>query len=205
MKETKPVYFSDYATSRRIDKDPAFAWCVPYTLSKLGALVPAVSSQVQKFLQKYRIDIPTLISHSKVLDKKNGKCYWTYATTKEMTNIGIAFNLLEEGHKALPGWTKASVHIVFDIKMNFTRKARWMKDVHFIPGPATSAYDVVVSRESVRVALTYADLMVLDAMAADTQNAYLQVPLSEKHYNICGPEFGLVNVGKVDLIKRALY
>ena len=42
-------------------------------------------------------------------------------------------------------------------------------------------------------------------MAADIQNAYLQAPSSEKYYIICGPEFGLENVGKVALIKRALY
>ena len=38
-----------------------------------------------------------------------------------------------------------------------------------------------------------------------TRNAYLQVPTSEKHYIICGPEFGLEHVGKRALIVRALY
>ena len=47
--------------------------------------------------------------------------------------------------------------------------------------------------------------MNLEVMAAEIQNAYLQAPLSEKDYIICGPEFGLENVGKVALIKRALY
>ena len=42
-------------------------------------------------------------------------------------------------------------------------------------------------------------------MASYIQNAYLQEPYLEKHYIICGPEFGLKNVGKVALIKRALY
>ena len=42
-------------------------------------------------------------------------------------------------------------------------------------------------------------------MAADVQNAYLQDPSSEKNYIICGPEFGLENVGKIARIKRALY
>ena len=42
-------------------------------------------------------------------------------------------------------------------------------------------------------------------MAADIQNAYPQSPSSEKDYIIYGPEFGLENVGKVALIKRALY
>ena len=47
--------------------------------------------------------------------------------------------------------------------------------------------------------------MGLDAMAADVQNAYLQAASSEKHYVVCGAEFGLDNIGKVALIKRPLY
>ena len=59
--------------------------------------------------------------------------------------------------------------------------------------------------ESVRIAFTYAALNGLDVCAADIRNAYLQAPSSCKHYVICGPEFGLENVGKVALIHRALY
>ena len=42
-------------------------------------------------------------------------------------------------------------------------------------------------------------------MAADVRNAYLQAPTSEKHFIICGPEFGIENIDKKDLITRALY
>ena len=42
-------------------------------------------------------------------------------------------------------------------------------------------------------------------MAADVQNAYLQAPSSEKHFIVYDHEFGLENVGRVALIKRALY
>ena len=42
-------------------------------------------------------------------------------------------------------------------------------------------------------------------MAGDIQNAYLQEPSFEKHYVICNLEFGLDNIGKVALIRRALY
>jgi hypothetical protein len=37
----------------------------------------------------------------------------------------------------------------------------------------------------------------LDVFAADVQNAYLQAPSFEKHYIICGKEFGLENEGRV--------
>ena len=122
-----------------------------------------------------------------------------------MTNSGIEFDLLEQRERAPPGWTKASGHIIFDIKMDFTRKARLVKDGHKAPDPTTSAYDGLVSRESLRISLTYSSLMGLDVMAADVQNVYLQAPSSEKHYVVCGAEFGLENIGKVALIKRALY
>ena len=56
-----------------------------------------------------------------------------------------------------------------------------------------------------RIALTYAALNDIDICAADIQNAYLQAPSSEKYYIICGAEFGLENVGKRALIRRALY
>ena len=44
-----------------------------------------------------------------------------------MHNVSIAFELLEKGDKAPPGWKPSSGHIIFDVKMDFTRKARWFR------------------------------------------------------------------------------
>ena len=63
----------------------------------------------------------------------------------------------------------------------------------------------MVSRDSVRTALTYAALNDVDVTAADIQNSYLQAPSSEKHYVICGKEFGQEHEGKIALISRILY
>ena len=41
-----------------------------------------------------------------------------------MKALNIAFEFKEIGEKAPPGWFKASGHIVFDVKMDFTRRAR---------------------------------------------------------------------------------
>ena len=46
--------------------------------------------------------------------------------------------------------------------MDFTRKGRWVKDGHLTPEPSNSNYAGVVSRESVRIAFTYAALNGLD-------------------------------------------
>eukprot|EP00957_Ditylum_brightwellii_P135793 10357071-Ditylum_brightwellii.AAC.1 len=77
--------------------------------------------------------------------------------------------------------------------MNFTRKARWVLDGHKTANPIGSTYTGIVSRESVRIAFTYAALNDLSVCAADIQKAYLQASSSQKDYIICGPEFGLEN------------
>ena len=45
----------------------------------------------------------------------------------------------------------------------------------------------------------------MDVCASDIKNAYLQSPSSERHYIICGKEFGVEHEGKVAVIVRALY
>ena len=114
----------------------------------------AVSSRVIKCSYKYGIEIPTSITHATRIDQKNGNTFWTDAIFKEMNNVGIAFTILDLVKKAPPGWTKASGHLLFDFKMDFTRKSRWVKYVHRSPNPTTLAYAGAVSRESVRVGLT---------------------------------------------------
>ena len=58
--------------------------------------------------------------------------------------------------------------------------------------------------KNVRIAFTYAALNDLDVCMADIRDAYLQSPTSQKHYIICGPEFGMENVGKVAIMHRAV-
>ena len=52
-----------------------------------------------------------------------------------------------------------------DVKMDFTRKARWVKDGHKTPDSITSSY---------LVALMYAALLGLPVVGADFKCAYLQ-------------------------------
>ncbi len=80
---------------------------------------------------------------------------------KEMGNLMIAFEILKPGQKAPPGWFNATGRIIFDVKMDFTRKARWFKDGYKDPDLTISSYAGVVSRESIRIVLTYAGLLRL--------------------------------------------
>jgi len=205
MKESHPCETAEFAKARGIADEPAFAWWVPYTLRKRDIILSKVKARVRQTTHKYGIEIPTNVQHAFDIDKRNGNTMWRDALAKEMTEVGVAFEVLAEDANAPIGWRKVTGHLVWDVKMDFTRKARWVLDGHKTPSPVGSTYAGVVSRESVRIAFTYAALNGLEVFAADIRNAYLQAPSSQKDYIICGPEFGLENVGRVALIHRALY
>jgi hypothetical protein len=205
LKETNPVDVAEFATAREIDDQPAFNWWVPYTLRKRDRIIAAINSRVRKTTHKYGVEVPLTIEQAIKLDTINNDRLWQDAIDREMPNVAIAFEIRDHNQPIPVGWKKTSGHLIFDVKMDFTRKAHWVKDGHKTPTPELSTYAGVVSKESVRIALTYAALNDINVMAADIKNAYLQAPSSEKHYVICGREFGLEHVGKVALIGRALY
>jgi hypothetical protein len=76
--------------------------------------------------------------------------------------------------------------------------------VHTTDTPHAMTYASVVSSESVMMSPTLADLNDLDVKLADIENAYLTAPITEKVWNVLGPEFG-DDAGKRALIVRALY
>ena len=75
---------------------------------------------------------------------------------------------------------------------------------HMTTLPSSLTYSSVVSRDSVRIALTIAALNGLSTLACDIQNAYLTAPCREKIWTTAGPEFGSEK-GKNMLVVRALY
>ena len=86
-----------------------------------------------------------------------------------MRNVAVAVESLDHDRKAPSGWDKSSENIVFDVKMDFTRKVRWVKDGHITPDPERSTFVGGVSSDSVRVALTYVALNEIPVNAIDIQ------------------------------------
>ena len=205
LKDSYPVEVAEFVKARNLVSEPAFAWWVPNTIRRRNAIVSAVKARFMKQTHKYGIEIPRDVAHAKELDHINSNTFWMDALKKEMYNVGVAFEVLEEGVRAPNGWTKVTGHLVWDVKMDFTRKTWWVLDGHKTPEPEGSTYAGVVLRESIRIALSYAALNGIDIFAADIRNAYLQAPSSCKNFIICSPEFGLEIEGKVVLIHHALY
>ena len=205
MKENYPVEMAEYAKANGIDDEPAFSWWVTYTLRKRDVIIASVKARVRKTTHKFGIEVPRHRNDALRIDSECGNTMWRDSMDLEMNTLLPALDLLREGEKPPVGFSKASGHLVFDVKMDFTRKSRWVKDGHLTPDAIDSNFAGIVSRESVRIAFTYAALNGLDVCAADVKSAYLQAPTSEKHYVICGPEFPLEYQGRIGVIKRALY
>ncbi len=87
-------------------------------------IIASVNFRVRKATHKSGVDVPTSIEHAIRIDRQNGNTMWQDAVKKEMYNVSIAFQILSEGEQPPPGWTKSRGHIIFDVKMDFTRKAK---------------------------------------------------------------------------------
>ena len=72
--------------------------------------------------------IPRMINQALALDSENGNTLWRDSIGREMNAILLAFNILRE--KAPPGYARSTGHIIFDVKMDFSRKSCWVKDRH---------------------------------------------------------------------------
>ena len=62
------------------------------------------------------------------MDLNNGNNFGVKAIKKEMNNVGIAFEILDEDKSAPVGWSNESGHLIFNVKMDFTQNTDgfWM-------------------------------------------------------------------------------
>ena len=102
------------------------------------------------------------------------------------------------------GFQEIGCHLIFDVKMDFTRKARFVAGGHTTEAPSSIIYSTVVSMDSVWIAFMIAVLNGLDIMSCDLDNAYLNATNREKIWFEGGIECGEYK-GKVLVVMRALY
>ena len=122
-----------------------------------------------------------------------------------MNNFLITFDIFDKGEDVPDNMKSLGVHLTFGVNMNLTYKAIIVACGNRSENRVRTTYEVVVSRETVSIVLTYSDLNGLDIISADIQNAYIISPDTEKHFIACGPEFLLENTGRKAIVKRSLY
>ena len=205
LKESNPVELAEYAVAVGIAKEPAFNWWVPSTLKRRKRLIHRLKVQrVRKGRMKFGITIPGTVEEALELDRKNGNTLWADAIKKEMDNSRIAFRLLERGESPPRGYKEITCHLIFDLKLDMTRKARYVAGGHLTTVPTYMTYSSVVSRDTVRIGFLVAALNDLNVLAGDIQNAFLSAPTQERIFFYAGEEWKS-DKDRVVVVVRALY
>jgi hypothetical protein len=203
MKESNAVEVVEYALANQISHEPSFEWWVNDVIRRKKRLIKLSQTRLLWPQYKYGICVPRNIKEAIKFDLENGNKFWEEAIAKEMKNVCVAFKFLEPSEKPAPGYKKIPLRMIFDIKMDFTRKVRLVAGGYLTDPPSCLPYSSVVSRESVQIAFLVAAINGYDVIAADVQNMYVQATLLEKYYTITGDEFG-EDKGKTALSVRAL-
>lgn len=204
VKESNPVMLAEYAVANKLVSEPAFNWWVPYTLKKRDRIIKAVKKRYFRKMEKFGIELPKSVKRALEIDHETGTKFWQEAIRKEVGTVLPALEVLEEGDRVPVGSTLIDLTIVFDVKMDFTRKARICARGDQTDPPASITYASVVTRESVRLGFLIAALNDLQVLSADVAGAYLNAPCAERVHTILGPEFGDYQ-GRTAIIKKALY
>ena len=190
MKDVFPIQVAKFAISQGIGKEPTFAWWVKDVISKRHRFVKAMKTRYQRKTHKFGIRMPKSTKEAYELDRETGIDHWHPAIVKEMTNNAAAFKFLEPDESIPVGSTWIPCHMVFDVKADLTRKARFVAGGHWTDPPSQTTYSSVISRDSVRIMFLIAALNDIDILSADIGNAYLNASTKERVHTTAGPEFG---------------
>ena len=213
VKDSYPVELAEYAVQNSIVDEPAFKWWAPEVFRTRNRIIGKVKNRYWATTHKFGIRLPKTVEEAIRIDTETGTDYWKKAIQKERDKVRVAWKPLEDvtpdqirsGKSGkLVGYQEIDCHMVFDVKMDFTRKARFVAGGNTTEAPSSMTYSSVVSRDSVRILLTVAALNDLDVYSCDVANAYLNAPCREKIWFEGGTECG-DDRGKVLVVVRALY
>ena len=205
VKEANPIELAEYAYASGYESEPAFKWWVKHTLRHRDQIVSCLkATRYRKGRMKFGIQIPGTVEEALKLDSEAGNELWRKAIEKEWTNSRVVFKMLDQGKPPPVGFKEITCHLVFDLKLDMTRKARYAAGGHLTQVPTHMTYSSVVSRETVRIGLLMAVLNGLELLAGDIQNAFLEAPTKEKIFFYAGDEWR-ADEGRVVVVVQALY
>ena len=161
VKEANPIELAEYALAPKIDYEPAFAWWVPVVLKKREHIISKTKAKYWRTTHKYGVRLPKSVEHALWIDRETGTDFWEKAINKEMRKAWVAY---EEVLDYTPDEVRAnqvlsmrrfqeiSCHLVFNVKMDCTRKTRYVADGSKTKTPVRICYSSVMWRDSVRIA-----------------------------------------------------
>jgi hypothetical protein len=91
-------------------------------LRKRNRIINKVKTKYWQKTHKYGVMLPKSVNKALCIDKESGTDLCTKAIAKEMKNVEHAFEF-RDGDKVPVAHQKINCHMIFDVKMDITRKA----------------------------------------------------------------------------------
>ena len=126
IKNSFPIHTAKYAMKHDLQDEPAFRWWVRQALKREKYMLKAVKTRYARRTHKFGIQLPQSVEEALAIDRATNTTFWFDAIQKEMKNVRVAFKFLEKNERVPIGYKWIKCHLVFDVKMDFTRKARFM-------------------------------------------------------------------------------
>jgi hypothetical protein len=124
---------------------------------------------------KFGIHLLKTVEEALEINRTMNMDFWRKAINKEMSGVKITWAPTHDGHTPQQVWEgkvakfigfqEIGCHIVFDIKMDFMRKAHFVAGSHTTSAPSSLTYSSVMSHDSVQLAFLIAALNDIDIMS----------------------------------------
>ena len=153
IKDSNPFHAAKYAADNNLLEEPAFSYWEPHVLKKADRWIRAARTRKKNNQFKYGVVVPRNIEEAYKLDRENGNNLWRDAIALEMGTLKTmeVFNILDRGESIPADHTCIKIWMIFDVRMDFRRKARLVAGGHQTAPPTADTYSSVASRESVRL------------------------------------------------------
>ena len=158
LKASHPIELAKYAVANHLTEEPAFKWWVPHVLCQWKQIISKVKGQHWQMTHKFGIILPHSVEEALMIDEQTGTNFWWQAINKEMQHMKIAW-IAKDGFTPEQVWKgqvpelrsfqEIGCHCIFDIKMDFTCKCRFVAGGHTTEAPASVTYLSIVSCDSV--------------------------------------------------------
>jgi len=131
-KRSFPVQLAQYAIDNNLQDEEAFRWWIKPTLNHRKRFIQATQAWYARQTHKFGVQVPTTVCEALKIDQETKTTFWYDAIQKEMANIRTAFKFLDENERVPPGHKWIKCHLIFDVKMDLTRKARYIAAGHMM-------------------------------------------------------------------------
>ena len=74
------------------------------------------------YAHKDGVYISTFIAYTQPLDRANGNTLWMDDYDQNMKNNAIGFKVLQPGEREPRGYNNISIHLIWDVNIDFTGK-----------------------------------------------------------------------------------